>query len=78
MSAVNIQLPESLHERLRRLAEQDGVSVEQFITLAVAEKMSALLTAEYLENQTTSVSRARFLSLLDKAPDVAPDESDRI
>jgi len=77
MSALNIQLPESLHQRLRDLAQQDGVSIEQFVTLAVAEKMSALLTEEYMENKSRHVSRTRFLELLNQAPDVEPDEADK-
>ncbi|MCB0162394.1 MAG: toxin-antitoxin system HicB family antitoxin, partial [Caldilineaceae bacterium] len=44
MSSLNLRLPDSLHDQVRELARQDNVSINQFITLAVAEKVSALLT----------------------------------
>jgi predicted HicB family RNase H-like nuclease len=45
MSVLSLRLPESLHEKARELAEREGISLNQFIALAVAEKMSALLHA---------------------------------
>jgi predicted transcriptional regulator len=38
MSAVSLRLPDSLKDRVQRLARLDGVSMNQYITLAVAEK----------------------------------------
>ena len=51
MSSLSLRLPESLHQRLRELAERDGISINQFIATAVAEKAAALLTVEYLETR---------------------------
>jgi len=42
-------LPESLHKQLEELARREGVSINQFISTAVAEKLTALMTAEYLK-----------------------------
>lgn len=44
---------------------------------AVAEKMSALMTEEYLEARAKRASRRKFVAVLAKIPDVEPDESDR-
>ncbi len=44
MSTISLRLPESLHERVRAVAEREGVSINQLITIALAEKLSALLT----------------------------------
>jgi len=38
MSAISLRLPESLYEAVRELAERDHVSINQFITLALAER----------------------------------------
>ena len=51
MSTLSLRLPESLHQRLRELAERDDISINQFIATAVAEKAAALLTVEYLETR---------------------------
>lgn len=48
MSTLNLRLPESLHEQVRVLAKGDGVSINQFITLAVSEKVATLTTLDYI------------------------------
>ncbi len=48
MSFLNVQLPNSLYKSLQKLAEQDGISVDQFIAIVVSEKISALTTETYL------------------------------
>lgn len=78
MSALSVRLPDSLHKQLKQLAEQEGVSVNQLITLAVAEKVTALKTEDYLRERAKHADRAAFLGVLDKAPDVEPQAQDRL
>jgi uncharacterized protein (DUF1778 family) len=40
MSVLSLRLPASIHEQLRTAAEQEGISINQFVTLAIAEKMA--------------------------------------
>ncbi len=46
--------------------------------LAVAEKVAAISTIEYLEKRAKRGSREQFLEILSKAPDVEPEESDKL
>ncbi len=46
--------------------------------LAEAKKLATLSPIEYLEKRAERGSREKFLAILDKAPDVEPDEFDRI
>jgi hypothetical protein len=78
MSTISLRLPNSLHEKARELAQRDNVSVNQFITLAVAEKISALLTAEYLKERASRGSRAKFEAALAQVPDAEPEKYDRL
>lgn len=78
MSALSLRLPKSLHEQLRELAKEEGISVNQFVMLAVAEKVSALSTIEYLEKRAKRGSREKFLEILSRAPDVEPEEHDKL
>ena len=78
MSALSLRLPASIHRRLGEVAEKEGVSINQLINSAVAEKMSALLTAEYLSKRGDRGRRARFVAVLGKVPDVEPEVHDRI
>lgn len=76
MSAISLRLPESLHKRLRELAQKEHVSINQLITTALAEKLSALLTGEYLEKRARKGSRRKFIKALSKVKDVKPEEHD--
>ena len=78
MSTLSLRLPESLHKQLKDVAEREGVSINQLITTAVAEKMSALMTAEYLEQRAARANRSAYDGVLAKVPDVPATENDRI
>lgn len=78
MSTLSLRLPESLHRRLAEVAERDGVSINQLISSAVAEKMSALLTEEYLKARAKRATRAKFSAALAKVPSLEPEASDRL
>jgi hypothetical protein len=78
MSKINLRLPNSLHDAARKLAEKEEVSLNQLISLALAEKVSALMAEEYLTARAKRASRKKFQRVLAKAPDVEPDEADRL
>lgn len=78
MSTLSIRLPDSLHKQVKELAENEGTSMNQFIAIAVAEKMSALMTVEYLEERARRGSREKFDAVLEKVPEAKPEEYDRL
>ena len=78
MSAISLRLPESLHKRVRELAKQEDVSINQFITTALAEKLAVLMTIEYLEERGERGSRRKFRRALSKVRDRKPDTADRL
>ena len=78
MSSLSLRLPASLHKQLKEVAKQEGISINQFISTAVAEKMSALLTEEYLKKRAKRSNRKAFERVLAKVPSVEPTEEDRL
>jgi len=78
MSTVQVYLPDSLQKQLQALAERDGISIDQFIATAVAEKMAALLTEAYLEGRAKHGSRAKYEAALAQVPDVEPEPYDKL
>jgi hypothetical protein len=78
MSHLNVQLPDSLYKSLQALAEEDGISIDQFIATAVAEKLAALMTETYLENLAQRGSRKKYETVLAKVPDVEPEPYDQL
>ena len=78
MSTLSVRLPESLHKRLKEMAEKEGVSMNQFITLAVSEKVSSLLTVDYMKERAKRADQKTFEELLEKVPDTEPEEFDKL
>ena len=76
MSAMSIRLPESLHRNAREYAEREGVSVNQLVAMALAEKLAALGAQDYLQSRAARGSRTRFERAMAKVPDAPADESD--
>ena len=78
MSALSLRLPESLHKAVRNLAKKEHISVNQLITLALAEKISSLETEHYLSERAKKGSRSNYLKILKNAPNVTPSDKDKI
>ncbi len=78
MSTLSLRIPNSLHEQIRQLAMREGISINQFVASAAAEKMAALLTEEYIETRARRASLKKFKKVLQKIPDVEPEDYDRI
>ena len=62
-----LRLQPSLLEELRKAAETEGVALNQLINVAVAEKVSALRTAEYFRERGRRADRAATLRILQRA-----------
>ena len=78
MSTISLRLPESLHKQIRQLANKEGISINQFLSSAAAEKLAALMTVEYLEERAKRGSREKFKAALARLPDVEPDDYDKL
>jgi hypothetical protein len=77
MSTLSIRIPDSLHASVKRFSKEDHISINQFIASAVAEKITALETENYLNDRATSGSKDRFNQVLRKVPDVQPEQQDK-
>lgn len=78
MSATNIEVPDSLLKQAQEMAEKANMTLEQFINSALAEKMAAWMTLEYLQQRAVRGDRRKFEQAMNKVPDREPDASDSI
>lgn len=62
-----LRLQSSLLDEVRKLAEQEGVAVNQLINVAVAEKLSALRTEEYFRERASRANLAEARRILARA-----------
>ncbi len=78
MSTISLRLPESLHASARKLAARENISINQLITLALAEKLSALMTEDYLNERAARGNRKDFEEAMGKVPNINPANHDRL
>jgi uncharacterized protein (DUF1778 family) len=78
MSALSLRLPESIHRHIKDIAKQEGVSINQFISAAVSEKISAILTEDYLLKRSQRAKKRDFHKILAKVPKRFPLPGDEL
>jgi hypothetical protein len=78
MSRIAVDVPNSLRAQLEKTAAEEGVPVSQFMAIAAAEKIASLDAKAYFEERAKRGSREKLLRVLEKAPDVDPEEHDRL
>ena len=78
MSALSLRLPDSVHRHIKELAQKEGVSINQFIASAVAEKVSAITTEEYLLSRAQQADKNAFESILNQVPNRQPLPGDEL
>jgi hypothetical protein len=78
MSTLRLRLPNSIHRHAKRLAETEGISINQLISTAVAEKLSAIDTERYLAERASRASVAKFRRVLAKVPKAVPEIGDEL
>lgn len=78
MSTLSLRLPDSVHEQIKILAKKDGISINQFAASAIAEKMAAYLTEEYLKKRAEKGNEAAFLAVMAKVPAIEPAPEDKL
>lgn len=66
MSTLSVRLPDSLHDKMKKLSKKDKISLNQFISSAVTEKISALETETYLSDRARKGNLEKYINVLNK------------
>ena len=77
-STFPLRLPVSLKTALEKYSKEDGVSINQYVVMAVAEKISALHTAQFFEERRTLSDRKAFRKILKRKGGVPPRPGDEL
>jgi len=78
MSTLSLRLPNSIHRHIKEIAYKEGVSINQFISSAVSEKISAIITEDYILERSERANRKDFEGILKKVPKRKPLPGDEI
>ena len=78
-AAYPLKLPNSIKQAAQRLAKEDGVSLNQWIASAVAEKVGVVETAtEFFKKRSGKKTGDRLMEYLRSAPNVSPEPEDKV
>lgn len=76
-ATYSLKLPLSIKKAAQRLAQEDGVSLNQWIASAVAEKVGVVETAaEFFKKRAGKRTGDGLMEFLRSAPNVAPEPDD--
>ncbi|MEZ5584143.1 MAG: toxin-antitoxin system HicB family antitoxin [Candidatus Competibacteraceae bacterium] len=71
-----LRLPVSLKTAIEQVSKDDGTSINQFVVTAVAEKLSAMKTAEFFAQRRQDADIDAALRILRRSGGQAPDKND--
>lgn len=76
-STYPLKLPTSIKKAAQRLAKEDGVSLNQWIASAVAQKVGVVETAaDFFRRRSKGATGKGLMKFLRRAPKVAPEPED--
>lgn len=76
--AYALRLPKSLKQAVERLSKEDGTSINQFVASAVAEKVSALKTAEFFAERSGRADFRAFDRIMNRKRGEKPRDGDEV
>ena len=78
MGALSLRLPESIHRHIREIEKAEGVSINQLISSAITEKISAIMTEEYMQKRADRANIKDMEAVLNKVADREPLKGDEL
>jgi hypothetical protein len=73
-----LRLPRSIKEAVARIAKKEGTSINQFVVVAVAEKLSALETAACFEERRRRADMKAFKRIMTRQGGKPPRPGDEV
>lgn len=77
-STYPLRLPHSVKTEVERVAREDGISMNQFVATAVAEKLAAMSTASYFIERQARADFDAFDRIMSRSGGMPPAEDDRL
>ncbi len=78
MKTLQVRLPDSVHSRLKELAKQEGVSLNQVLVAAASNEVVRQETREFFQRAAQEFDPQAFANALSAVPDVEPMAGDEI
>jgi hypothetical protein len=78
LSTYPLRLPRSIRAGVERLSKEDGISINQFVSIAVAEKLAMLQAQDYFAQRSARADMAAFDQLMQRSGGEPPRAGDEV
>ncbi|BCM93104.1 hypothetical protein IAD21_04992 [Abditibacteriota bacterium] len=78
MKTLQLRLPDGIHSQIKQLAQQEGVSLNQFLVVAASNEAVRQETRDFFRRASSEYDAKAFASALDSIPDAPIIEGDEI
>ena len=78
MRALQVRLPDAIHERAKQFAREESVSLNQFIVTSISNEVIRQETRDFFRDAATKFDPDAFAEALDAVPDVPAERKDQV
>jgi predicted transcriptional regulator len=78
MKTIQIRLPDHIHEKVKKLAEYENISLNNFVVSSISNEVVRQETREFFKKAASEFDRTAFADALSAVPDKPVPESDTI
>ena len=78
MNELKVKIPDSMYKKLKEFSKEEGITANQFINSAIAEKISVFFSEEYMKKRVNKASKEKYFNVLSKVKNTKPDDFDQI
>ena len=78
MKKIQVRLPENIHDKMKELAKEEGISMNNFIVASVSNEVVRQETRDFFKNAAAGFDNQAFAGALAAIPDVPAQKSDKL
>jgi predicted DNA-binding protein len=78
MKTIQIRVPDTIHERMKKLAKEEGISMNNFIVSSVSNEVIRQETRDFFKRASERFNPESFAEALAAVPDKPVEGSDKI
>lgn len=78
MFELQLSLPESIHHKVRKIAQKENLSITQLVVNSISNEIIRYETMRFFAKRAQDFDEMEFLAALQEIPQVEPEERDRL
>jgi predicted DNA-binding ribbon-helix-helix protein len=78
MSKLQLRLPDAVHNKVRKIAKRENLSINQMLVNSISNEIIRYETMQFFAERARDFNEQDFLDALQEIPDTEPEEKDRL